>query len=81
MSSMSQKLIELQNKLSGKDAQKGIDVYEAITKRIDVLAKIGITPKDHAVFLQDLMRQEHAAGLDYVTSALQSQMTPEAEGV
>ena len=57
-------------KLKGKDELRDIEIYKAITDRLDVIAsKIGVTPKDKAVMLHDLMTEEHASGLRQVEAA------------
>jgi hypothetical protein len=63
-------LAEEKSKVKAKDQQKEIDVYEAITKRIEVLLKnVIVTPKDNATMLHDLMVEEHASGLRQVEAA------------
>lgn len=71
-SSMSTKLVELQGKLRDKDAQKSVDVYKAITDRIDVLLKTDPSRKDILQWQHDLAMQEHAANMTAATKALES---------
>lgn len=65
-------------KLKAKDQQKDIDVYEAITKRIDVLAKQIVNPKDLAMMLHDLMKEEHKATLTQVSAASAPELEEDA---
>lgn len=56
-------------KLKGKDQQKDIDAYEALTKRIDVLQKNMVNPKDIAQMMHELMMEEHKVSLQPVVDA------------
>jgi hypothetical protein len=69
LATMAQELGEERLRLKAKDQQKDIDVYEAITKRISVLIKEQINPKDTAMMLHDLMKEEHKASLAPVEAA------------
>lgn len=71
MASMSEKLVELRGKLASKEEQKGVNIYKAITDRIEVLQKdpAGISPKEHLQFLHDLAVQEHQGNIDAETRA------------
>lgn len=75
-----QQLAEERMKLKSKDAMRDIDVYKAITDRMDVLEKHFVTPRANAQFLHDFAVQEHQAGLTQVTAAMQSELTNESEG-
>lgn len=63
LADMAQELGEERLRLKAKDAQKDIDVYEAITKRMSILIKEQISPKDIATMLHDLMKEEHRSSL------------------
>lgn len=78
LADMAQELGEERLRLKAKDAQKEIDVYEAITKRMSVLIKEQVNPKDIASMLHDLMIEEHKAKLTQVTNAMSAGL--EAEG-
>lgn len=69
LADMAQELGEERLRLKAKDQQKDIDVYEAITKRMSVLIKEQINPKDISMMLHDLMMEEHKAKLTQVTDA------------
>lgn len=77
--SLSQKLVELQSKLSTKDAQKQVDIYKAITDRLDVLLKTKPSEKDILQWQHDLAMQEHAGNLDLASQAMANELAPEAE--
>jgi hypothetical protein len=66
-------------KLKGKEQQKDIDVYEALTKRIDVLQKHMVNPKDIAMMMHDLMREEHRVSLQPVVDASAPTLKDEAQ--
>ena len=78
LAQMAQELGEERLRLKAKDQQKDIDVYEAITKRISVLIKEQINPKDTAMMLHDLMKEEHKATLTQVTQASAADLTQDA---
>lgn len=61
---MTQELGEERLRLKAKEAQKDIDSYDAITKRMSVLLKEQLNPKDIASMLHDLMVEEHKATLN-----------------
>ncbi len=63
LANMAQELGEERLRLKAKDAQKDIDVYDAVTKRMSVLIKEQISPKDIAMMLHDLMKAEHASNV------------------
>lgn len=69
LADMAQELGEERLRLKAKDQQKDIDVYEAITKRMGILIKEQINPKDISMMLHDLMMEEHKAKLTQVTEA------------
>lgn len=82
LSEMSQKLQTSQSKATSTDAQKQIDVYKAITDRLDVILKnIGVPAADVAQFQHDIALQEHAGGLDLVSQAMAAQLAPVASEV
>lgn len=66
LTNMAQELGQERLRLKAKDAQKDIDVYDAVTKRMSVLIKEQINPKDIALMLHDLMVEEHKATLTQV---------------
>ena len=75
-------LAEEKSKVKAKDQQKEIDVYEAITKRIEVLLKnVIVTPKDNATMLHDLMVEEHASSLRQAEAASAPDLQAEAQNV
>jgi portal protein len=78
LANMTQELGEERLRLKAKDQQKDIDVYEAITKRIGILIKEQINPKDTAMMLHDLMKEEHASGLRQVEAASAADLEDDA---
>lgn len=74
LADMAQELGEERLRLKAKDAQKDIDVYEAVTKRMSVLIKEQINPKDIAMMLHDLMVEEHASTLRQVETASNAEL-------
>lgn len=79
MASMSQKLMELQSKKTAVTSQKEIDVYEAITKRLDTIMKYSAIPASELMaFQHDLALQEHAGNLQLTGQALDAALAPEA---
>lgn len=78
MTNMMEQLSEEKSKLKAKDVQKDIDIYEAITKRIEVLLKnVVVTPKDNATMLHDLMLEEHKASLQPAEEAIEPTLEDE----
>lgn len=67
MTTMAQQLAEEKLKSSGKDQLRDIEAYDAITKRISALEKHLVSPKDSAMMLHDLMKEEHRVTLQPVT--------------
>ncbi len=62
---LSVKVQELQSKATGRDAQKDIDIYKAITQRLDAIMKYTQVPAAEILGMQhDLAMQEHANSLD-----------------
>lgn len=78
LANMAQELGEERLRLKAKDQQKDIDVYEAITKRMGILIKEQMNPKDYAMALHDLMKEEHASKLQIVEQAGQADLEAEA---
>ena len=74
LAQMSQQLGEERLRLKAKDQQKEIDVYEAVTKRMAVLIKEQVNPKDIAMMLHDLMKEEHRASLNPVIATAEEGM-------
>lgn len=73
MVDMAQELGEERLRLKAKDAQKEIDTYDAITKRMGILLKEQISSKDIAMMIHDFMKEEHKATLIPLDQELQSQ--------
>ena len=71
---MAQELGEERLRLKAKDQQKDIDVYDAITKRMAILLKEQVNPKDIAMMVHDLMLEEHKANLGIVTATSQADL-------
>jgi hypothetical protein len=69
LANMAQELGEERLRLKAKDQQKDIDVYDAITKRMSILIKEQVNPKDIAMMLHDLMLEEHKSKLTQVEAA------------
>lgn len=71
--------------LKGKDQQKEIDMYKAITDRLGVLEKHIVTPRLHAEFVHNLATQEHASDLAMAqaeaTAAQQEQEQPVSQAL
>jgi len=78
--SMAQKLVDLQSKLRAKDVQKDVDIYKAITDRIDVLIQTHPSQKDILQWQHDLAMQEHSANLDAATAAVTNSLTEDTNG-
>jgi hypothetical protein len=73
-SSMSQKLVELQLKIKDRDVQKDVDIYKAITDRLDVLLKTKPNQKDILQWQHDLAMQEHASNMNLATKTIESHL-------
>lgn len=56
-----QTLTEERLKLKGKEQQKEIDVYKAVTDRLNVIEKHIMTPRLQAELLQGFALQEHSS--------------------
>jgi len=76
--SMSTKLVELQTKVRDKDSQKEVDVYKAITDRIDVLLKTNPSKKDILQWQHDLAMQEHQGQIAMAAKALDNSLQDDA---
>jgi hypothetical protein len=63
---LTQKIAEEKLRTRTREEKRDIDGYNAITKRIDTLAKMMVNPKDAATMWHDLLKQEHAAHLDQI---------------
>lgn len=74
LADMTQQLGEERLRLKAKDAQKDVDVYDAITKRMGILIKEQVNPKDIAMMLHDLMKEEHRASLTPVDNELDEEL-------
>lgn len=79
LANMAQELGEERLRLKAKDQQKDIDVYEAITKRMAILIKEQMNPKDYAMAVHDMMMEEHKAKLQQVTDASAAGLKEDAE--
>lgn len=69
MVDMAQELGEERLRLKAKDAQKEVDIYDAITKRMALIMKEQLNPKDIAMMVHDFMKEEHKATLSQVESS------------
>ena len=78
--SMAEKLVTLQLKLKDKDIQKDVDIYKAITDRIDVLLQTNPSRKDILQWQHDLAMQEHSGNLEMAHKALDNALAPAAAG-
>ncbi len=76
--SMAQKLVTLEMKIRDKDVQKDVDIYKAITDRIDVLLKTNPSRKDILQWQHDLAMQEHAGNLEMAHKAIDNSLAPDA---
>lgn len=74
MVDMAQELGEERLRVKAKDAQKEIDVYDAITKRMAILIKEQVSPKDIAMMVHDFMKEEHRASLAPVDNTMDSEL-------
>lgn len=74
-------LADEKSKLRSKDAQKDIDVYDAITRRLTILEKYVVSPKDNAQMFHSLMEQEHKATLDQIVAAAAPQLQADSNNV
>lgn len=72
--SMSTKLVELQMKIRDKDVQKDVDIYKAITDRLDVILKTHPSQKDILQWQHDFAMQEHAGNLDMASQSINSSL-------
>lgn len=65
-------------KVKTREEKREVDVYKAITDRLDVIAKhFEVTPKDKASMLHDLMVQEHDSTLSQIEDANRADLAPE----
>lgn len=79
-SSMAQKLAELQMKIKDKDIQKDVDIYKAITDRLDVILKTHPSQSDILQWQHDFAMQEHAGNLEMAHKSLDNSLSESAEG-
>lgn len=63
-----------------QEQQKEIDIYKAVTDRMAVILKTVVSPKDEALFMQDLVRQEHGSNMDLRNATMSASMAAEAQG-
>jgi hypothetical protein len=80
MADMAQELGEERLRLKAKDAQKEIDVYDAVTKRMSVMLKEQLNPKDIAMMLHDIVLAEHQSTLALTEAQQNMEMGLEAQG-
>jgi hypothetical protein len=71
---LANKLREAKETNLNRAAQKDVDIYKAITDRMEVLMKGQVTTKDIAVMMHDFMKQEHAATLGTANDALNAEI-------
>lgn len=64
LQTMAQQLGEEKTKVMSKDSQKEIDMYKAITDRLDVIQKHIVSPRLATEMIHDLAMQEHAGNQD-----------------
>lgn len=81
LADMAQELGEERLRLKAREAQKEIDIYKAVTDRMQVLIKEQVSPKDIAQMLHDLMKEEHAATLRQVERVENQALGAEEGGV
>lgn len=75
---LTEELASEKRKVKSREEQKEVDVYKAITDRLDVIAKhFEVTAKDKATMLHDLMKQEHQSGLNQIEAANQADLAPQ----
>lgn len=74
LANMTQELGEERLRLKAKDTQKDIDMYDSVTKRMSVLIKEQVSPKDIAKYLHDLMMAEHSTNLGLQASEHQMEL-------
>ena len=72
--SMAAKLVEFQEKLKSKDVQRDVDIYKAITDRIDVLIKTQPSHKDILQWQHDLAMQEHSGNLNLASQSVKADL-------
>jgi hypothetical protein len=74
--SLTVKVQELQSRASDRDAQKDVNIFKAITDRIDTMAKhFNIPPADALRMVHDLAKQEHAGNLDLASKVLDTSLS------
>lgn len=79
MGAMSNKLTELQSKTVATGEKRDVDIYKAITDRLDVMMKYSSIPaKDLMSFTHDLALQEHQGGLDLASKAVDATLAAPA---
>ncbi len=79
LTTLMQQLSEEKSKMKARDVQKEVDIYKAITDRMEVMLKnVTITPKDNAKMLHDLMKEEHKASLQPAEDAIEPTLKDDA---
>ncbi len=79
LADMAQELGEERLRLKAKDAQKDIDTFDAVTKRMSILLKEQVNPKDIAKYLHDMMLAEHVSNLALVQAAATEQQATQQD--
>jgi hypothetical protein len=77
MQNLAQQLAEEKMKNKNKSSDEKIGAYDAITKRLDVITKHILTPKDAGQMLHDVMMEEHRTGLQADLQAQAAEQQPE----
>lgn len=65
-------------KLKGREEKRDVEVYRALTDRIDVLQKYMVNPSDIAQMMHELMAEEHRVSLQPVIDANADELQQEA---
>lgn len=74
MTKMMEQLAQERGKLKAEEQQKEVDVYKAVTDRIKVMLPTVLNPKDIAMMLHNLMKEERAANGALLDASEQSEM-------
>lgn len=64
-------------KVKGKDADKSVEMFNAITKRLAEIEKHVVSPKDNAKMLHDMMINEHESSLEMTKAEHAEEINPE----
>lgn len=74
---LTEQLAEARIKSKGSEEKNEIDKYKALTDRLDVMMKTIMTPRDIAVFQQDLVRQEQVSNAQMIQAEHQQMIEPQ----